>query len=91
MRRVGYILMAVGWLGIVAGFGSVAYALMTGNFGKSAEELATHTVPVGDPDGNPRIFIVAERFFVFVGSGIIVFGIGGCLRDAKKAGGHHVA
>lgn len=87
MKRVGYILMAVGWLGIAAGFGSVAYALMTGNFGKSAEELSAHTVP-GNADGDSRIFVVAERFFVFVGSGIIVFGIGGCLRDARTVGGH---
>jgi hypothetical protein len=84
MKRVGYILMAVGWLGIAAGFGSVAYALMKGNFGKSPEELAAHTVPRGDPDGDSRIFVVAERFFVLVGSGIIVFGIGGCLRDARS-------
>jgi len=84
--------MVGGWLGIALGFGSVAYGLKTGNLGRSAAEASAHAAPE-KADGDSRVFIFAERFIIFVGSGMIILGIGGYLRGTKmrKEGGSHVA
>ena len=81
MKRLGNILIFVGLLGVIFGFGALIYRILY---------PFPHVEQTGppDPDGAWQLVTIAQRYVIGIGGGMLAIAVGGFIRSFKTRKNH---